>query len=183
MAVSSGVPTALVSPMARPGSRSPPSPGSAPAASRNRARRPFAQSRYQGAVDSTRIFRSANSRNATSSEGSVADRVPASVTVAPTPIVAAGRCANTMTGVLTVRVRAPRATRASVAENTTWLALSFRASGAVGASAAVWVAGADGVSGAVWIAFTVWVACTVWVTVAVAVTKRPACAASTSTSG
>jgi len=95
--------TATVSPMARPGSSSPPSPGSAAAARAKPARRPFAQDRYQGGAAVGRAAVRANTRKDTSSLGGVAIREPLSRTVVPISVLPVGDPPNTSTGTDTDR--------------------------------------------------------------------------------
>src|SRR6185312_10497995 len=118
--------TALVSPMARPGSRPPPSPGSAAAASANPARNPSAQARYQGGPVLTLGGDEAKNRNETSSPGPVAAMVPPRRMVVPIPSRAprvgvdpfpAGLAANTVTGAETPSALPPMVTESSVAVN------------------------------------------------------------------
>jgi hypothetical protein len=117
-ALSAGV-TAWVSPMARPGNRPPPLPGSADAASLNPVLRPLAQPRYQGGPSTTVVAPDAKKRKATSSAGSVEARVPDSEMVLPMPRAASspfGGSPNTATGTLQSMTRGPIVTLVSVAE-------------------------------------------------------------------
>ena len=98
IAASRSSPTALVSPMASPASRSPPSPGSAVAAPRNPARRPSAQPRNHGGPPITSSAPSGKTRKALSSPGSVAVRVPLTMIVVPMPSRSAGAGPKTSTG-------------------------------------------------------------------------------------
>ena len=85
IAASSSSLTAEVSPMASPGNRAPPSPGSATEAARKLLRSSFAQARYHGGSLTICGSTSGNSRNAVESSGGVARTVPESCTSVPIP--------------------------------------------------------------------------------------------------
>ena len=99
MLSSSSSPTAAVSPIASPGRRSPPSPGSRDAAAAKPERSRFAQSRKGGGPATTRASPSANSRKPTSSSGAAAVRLASRRRVAPIPAGRAVSPPKTSTGV------------------------------------------------------------------------------------
>ena len=108
--------TELVSPMARPGNRSPPSPGSPDAASRKSRRTASAAASSGGGAPARTASPRRNTRKAASSPGSVAARVPVARSREPIRaprIAASSRSPNTSTGVDSPEV-AP-ATRAASA--------------------------------------------------------------------
>ena len=101
MAASRSASTALVSPIARPGSRSPPSPGRPPAAAMNWVRNSPAQPSHQGGVATGSGGPRPNTRADAASPAVVSRRVASSRTTLPSCSMVAAPCAvseNTTTG-------------------------------------------------------------------------------------